>query len=189
MHRIDQLTRHQVERRSVIKHEVVERIGQNFGHPDQARLHVADEEQLNSPEQQGAKTDHQPNLANMLNEGGMIRMSRENPKERGTYPKQRWRQRPDKHENDFASEVVTDLDIFLVLMGGMVDFVIVSRLKEEVAGLAADHSDQPAKERGSCRVLKDQHVRAEKADRTQEVEGLVDTAVVVKAVIVPPLRA
>jgi hypothetical protein len=63
-------------------------IGQDFGHPNQPRLHVPDEKQLNGPEQQGAKTDHQPDLPDVLNEGGMIRVCRENPEECWTYPKQ-----------------------------------------------------------------------------------------------------
>jgi hypothetical protein len=41
---IDQLAFHQVERRLVIELDVVKRVGEDFGCPDQSGLHVADEE-------------------------------------------------------------------------------------------------------------------------------------------------
>src|SRR5436305_13488903 len=49
--RIDQFTLQEEQRRPVIEFEVVERIGEDLGHPDQTRLDVADEEQVNRPEQ------------------------------------------------------------------------------------------------------------------------------------------
>jgi len=74
-----------------------------------------------------------------------------------------------------------------VLLGGLVHFVETFGLEKEVAGLTADHGYQPANEGGGSRVLEDEGICGQKADRTQQVEGLVNTAVVVVAVIVPPL--
>src|SRR5450756_2198582 len=43
---IDQFALHQEQRRLVVELEVAERVGQDLGHPDQAGLDVADEEQV-----------------------------------------------------------------------------------------------------------------------------------------------
>src|SRR4051794_4485728 len=51
---IDQFAAQQIKRRLVVEPDVAERIGQDLGHPDQAGLDVADEEQLHGAEQQAA---------------------------------------------------------------------------------------------------------------------------------------
>ena len=66
VHRINQLTAQKVKRRSVVKHEVVERIGEYFCHPYQAGADIANEKQLHGTEQQAAKADAQPDLTNVL---------------------------------------------------------------------------------------------------------------------------
>jgi hypothetical protein len=50
-------------------------------------------------------------------------------------------------------QVVADLDVFLVLVGRLVDVVIALGLEEEVTGLAAHHGHQPAEHRGDGRAL------------------------------------
>ena len=40
---IDQFTLEQIQRCLVVQNDVVKRVGQNFGHPHQAGLHVFDE--------------------------------------------------------------------------------------------------------------------------------------------------
>ena len=55
--RIDQLAAQQVERRLVVELDVVERVGEDLGHPHQAGLHVLDEEQVHGAEQQPADAE------------------------------------------------------------------------------------------------------------------------------------
>jgi len=62
----------------------VKRIGEDFRHPDQTSLDVPDEEQLHGTKQQGAKADHQPDLADVLDKGAAIGMRRINPEQRRT---------------------------------------------------------------------------------------------------------
>src|SRR5215831_17372523 len=62
---VDQFAAQQCQRRLAIEHEVVEGVGQDLGHPDEAGLYVADEEQLHGAEQQAAAADHQPDLGNL----------------------------------------------------------------------------------------------------------------------------
>ena len=95
--------------------------------------------------------------------------------------------RPNGHQYDLAAQVVADLDLFLVIVGGLVHMVIGLRLEEEVARLAARHRHQPRQQRGSSRIDEQQRIGADKADGAQQVQRLVDAAVVVVAVVVPPL--
>jgi hypothetical protein len=55
-------------------------------------------------------------------------------------------------------------------------------------GLPRRHRHQPAGERRYGRILEDHHVGKQKADGTDEVKRLIDTTVVVVAMIVPALR-
>ena len=55
--RIDQLAAQQIKRRLVVELDVVERVGEDLGHPHQAGLHVLDEEQVHGAEQQAADAD------------------------------------------------------------------------------------------------------------------------------------
>ena len=54
IHRVDELAAQQRQRRAVVEHHIVERVGDDLGDPHQAGLHVADEEQLHGAEQQAA---------------------------------------------------------------------------------------------------------------------------------------
>ena len=74
-----------------------------------------------------------------------------------------------------------------MLLGGLIHLVVTFGLEEEMTGLTADHGYQPANQCRGSRVLEDKGICGQEADRTQQVEGLVNTAVVVVAVIVPPL--
>jgi len=59
---------------------------------------------------------------------------------------------------------------------------------EKVPGLPRGHGNEPAGERRDRRVLEDHHIGKQKADRADEVQRLIDSAVVVVAMIVPALR-
>ena len=65
--------------------------------------------------------------------------------------------------------------------------VVALGLEEEVAGLAADHGHQPADQRGLRRIREHHHIGDDEADRAQEMQGLIDAAVMVVAMIVPSL--
>jgi hypothetical protein len=60
IHRIDQLAFHQVERRLPIEHDVMEGIGDNLRHPNQAGLHIFQEEQVHGSEDQASDSNVQP---------------------------------------------------------------------------------------------------------------------------------
>jgi len=70
----------------------------------------------------------------------------------------------------------------------LVHLVIALRLEEEMPGLPARHGEQPAHQRRCRRPGEYQHVGAEEASRADEVQRLIDPAVVVVAMIVPPLH-
>ena len=68
MVRIDQLAAQQIERRLVVELDVVERVGEDLGHPHEAGLHVLDEEQLHGAEQQAADADASQSCADVAQE-------------------------------------------------------------------------------------------------------------------------
>src|SRR5271156_6847344 len=72
-------------------------------------------------------------------------------------------------------------------MGRVVDLVVTLGLEEEVSGLPADHGHQPANQRRGRRILEDQAVCGQKAERAEQVERLINAAVMIVAVVVPPL--
>ena len=174
-------------RRAAIEARVVERIGDDLGRPDKAGLHVADEEQVHRAEQQAPDPQHQPHQAKAARivhrPGGL----RENAEERRVGQQRHRAQQPQPHQHDLAGEVVADLDLFLVRVGGAVDVIVVARLEEEVACLPAGHRHTPGQQRGQRGIAPQQDVGDHERHRADEVQALVDQAVVVVAVIVPAL--
>ena len=82
-HRIEELPAEQLERRLVVQLDVMERVGEDLRHPDQAGLHVLDEEQVHGPEQQAAHSEDQPYLPYMRDELGGARMRLEQAEQGG----------------------------------------------------------------------------------------------------------
>jgi hypothetical protein len=66
---------------------------------------------------------------------------------------------------------------------------LCSWLEEEVAGLARGHRDQPADQRRHQRVEEHHDIADDEADGADEVQALVDPAVVIVAMVVPALDA
>jgi len=92
-------------------------------------------------------------------------------------------------QDHLAAQVVPHLDVFFVFMGGLIDLVIPLGLEEKVPRLPADHGDEPADQSG-CHGIREHHdVGNEKADGAQQVQGLIDSALVVVTVIVPSLSS
>ena len=83
----------------------------------------------------------------MAHELGLGHMRRENTEERRIEIKRQRRQGPDREQDHFAPQIIAYLDFFLVFVRGIVDLVVVPRLKKEVPGLPRRHGDQPARER------------------------------------------
>ena len=76
-----------------------------------------------------------------------------------------------------------------MLVGGLVDFVVAFGFEEEVAGLAGHHGDEPADECGGCRVLEDQSISEQETKCAQQMERLVDAAVVIVTMVVISLES
>src|SRR5260221_11926222 len=74
-------------------------------------------------------------------------------------------------------------------MGRLVDVVVTPGLEEEMPGLARGHRNQPADQRGRQRIEKHHRVTDQETERADEVQALVDPAVVIVAVIIPALDA
>ena len=93
---------------------------------------------------------------------GLVRL--EDAEQRRIEVERQRRQRPDRHQHDLALEIVADLDLFLVLVGRLVDVVVALRLEEEVAGLPGGHRHQPADQRRQRGIREHQRIGAQEAD-------------------------
>jgi len=75
-----------------------------------------------------------------------------------------------------------------MLVRRLVYFIVPLGFEEEVSGLAGDHRNQPANQRRRSRVPEDQRVGGQKAQGADQMQGLVNAAVMVVAMIVPALQ-
>src|SRR5947209_12736812 len=91
-------------------------------------------------------------------------------------------------QHDFAAEVVADLDLFLVLVGGVVYRIVTLRFKEKMANLAAGHRHRPSDQGRDRGVPEQQEPHENEADRAQKMKRFVNQAMVIIAVIVPTLN-
>src|SRR5262249_47444209 len=113
---IEPFAPHEMERRLVVKLEVVEGVGENLGHPHEPGLHVADEEQMNSAEQEPGKTEEEPDLRDVANVAGRTAMRLEQAEQGRIEIEGERRERPDGQQHGLAPEIIADLDVFLVLV-------------------------------------------------------------------------
>ena len=90
---------------------------------------------MNRPEQQSADPDRQPDLGDLAHEIGRRSPGRDEAEQGGIKVQHHWRCRPDRHQHDLALQIVPDLDLFLVLMGRLIEVVVAPGLEEEMAGL------------------------------------------------------
>src|SRR6476660_8072381 len=72
-------------------------------------------------------------------------------------------------------------------MSRVIDVVVTPGLEEEMAGLARRHRDQPAEQRRHHGIDEYHHIGDQKTGSADEVQALIDTAVVIVAMIVPAL--
>jgi hypothetical protein len=75
-----------MERRSVVKLDVVKRVRDYLGQPDEPGLQVLEENQLHRPKQQPTEANSQPDLPHMLKEIGIARVEPEDPEQRWVQP-------------------------------------------------------------------------------------------------------
>jgi hypothetical protein len=71
----------------------------------------------------------------------------------------------------------------------LVDLVIALGLEEEMFNLPGHHRGKPASHGSRDRVREHQSIGAQEADRAEQVQGLVDPAVMIIAMIIPSLRS
>jgi len=122
----------------------VKRIGEDFGRPYQSGLDVLDQEQLHGPEQYAGNAEHEPDHRNMADKAGLVRGRREQAEISRIEVKRQRRQRPNRQQHDFAAQIVTNFYFFLVFVRGVVNYVVILRLEEEMPGLPRGHRDEPA---------------------------------------------
>lgn len=171
----------------VVQVNVVERVRQDFGHPDQTGLDIKQDEQMECSEQQRRDAEVQPGITHGMHELAHRLMLRNQAQQTRVEENHQGQQNPDAEQHDFASQVVAHLDFFLVLIRRLVDVVIAEWLKEEMTCLTRRHGDQPGNQRCPGRVNEKHGIRNEKTHRTQKMQGLVNPAMVVVTVIVPTL--
>src|SRR5262249_23329745 len=141
MHWMYELSAHKMRWCAVIQHNVVKRMGDDLGHPSQAVRDVLDEEKLDGAKEQPANSNGQPQERDAVQKLGRSRMGFKKTEERGIKNQHQGREDPDRHEHHFALQVVTDLDVFLMLVCCSVDFVVVARLEKEMTNLPARHTE------------------------------------------------
>jgi len=165
----------------------VDRIGQDLHHPRQRAQPALEPQQLQHAKEQAAHAEREPGDADVMHEAAHVGRRRDEPEERGLQPQPQRHAGPKRHQHHLALDVVADLHRFLVLVAHLVDVVEAAGLEEEVAALPRHHRDAPADDGCECRVHEEQRVGDEEADRADEVQRLVDAALVIEAVVVPPL--
>ncbi len=115
-------------------------IGQNLRRPDEAGLDIPDDEQLDGSRQQAANAERQPYLAGLPDEVGHRVIGLEDAKQRRVDQQHQGRRCPNRHQDDLALQIVADLDLFLVLVAGVVDVVVAARFERKNARLVATSS-------------------------------------------------
>jgi len=185
IHRINSLAPQQEEGGCVIHLDIVKWICNDFEGPRDRGHRITNDQQLSHTEQKAADADREPDQPDRVPELGHCGPGRQGAKEIAFEPDHQRTSRPESHQHHFAHQVVADLNFFFVFVGGLVDLVVPFGLEEEMSRLAAGHRDTPGQQGGIGGVNEQQTVGGHKAQGTEEVQALVDPAMVVVAVIVP----
>jgi len=96
---------------------------------------------------------------------------------------------PDREQHHLAAQVVAHLDLFLVVVGSLIDMVVALWFEEEMACLTRRHCDQPRDHGGDHRIDEQISISDQKAAGADQMQRLVDQAMVVVAVVIPALFA
>ena len=186
---VHQLTAHEVQGGLVVQNDVVERVGDDLGHPNQACLNVFQEEQVNGSEQQAARTQNQPSRTHLTDPLVQCVPGFNHAKQAGLHVQGHGQDGPDAEQHHLAVEVVAHLDFFFVFLRGLVNFVVAQGLEEEVTRLTRGHGNEPGNESGDHGIDEQKRIGRDKADGADEVQRLIDAAVMVVTMIVKPLNS
>lgn len=188
-HGVEEFSAQQGQGGAPIEENVMEGIGEDLAHPNDAGDDVLYEEELEHTEGDASDADAEPDLAQAMEVAGKIGYRRKGPEERGGEKQEDWSQRPEAHEDDLTAEVVAHLDVFLMLVGDLIDPVEVMRFEEEVTSLACGHGDTPCHEGGGGGIDEEQGVGDQEAEGTHQVKALVDSGLVIEPMVIPTLDA
>ena len=188
-YRVDEFTAQKIERRLVVELDIVEGVGDDLCHPDQASLHILQKEEVDRAENEPTDTNGYPHQRHMMDERGYVGVRFKNAEKAGVQIEHRGRQSPDCHQHHLAPQIVTELHVLLIFMGCLVDLVIVARLEEEMPDLATRHSNQPSQQHRGNWCRKHYDICADKAYCADQMQRLVYAAVVIETVVIPPLNS
>jgi len=172
----------------MVEIDVMKRVGQNFRHPDQSGADIKQNEQMACSEQQGCNTQVQPRITDRMHELTQGLMLRDQAPQARVQENDQGQHNPDAEQHHFTTQVVPHLDFFFMLIRRLVDVVIAQRLKEEMTGLPRSHRNQPGNQRSPGGVDEQHHISHQKTHGTQKMQGLIDSAMVVIAVVIPALN-
>ena len=186
-HRIEEFAAQQGERRAPVKEDVMERIGENLADPDDAGEDVLQEEEMDHSEGDTSDAHEEPDQAEVVKVTGKVGCGMQGSEEGWGDKQKDGCHCPAGHQDDFSPEVVSDLDLFLMLVGDLVDLVVVVGFEEEVSRLTGGHRDSPSDQSGCRGVDEQESIGDEKAQCADEVQSLVDSGLVIESMIVPAL--
>jgi len=99
----------------------------------------------------------------VVDEIGSICRWLKDAKERRVEEQRQRRQRPDGQQDDFSSQIISNLYLFLMFVAGVIDGVILFWLEEKMTALACRHRHQPTRQRRDGGIFENHHVSKEKA--------------------------
>lgn len=173
----------------MIKLHVVKRIGGDLHRPNEPGPNVTNKEELDGPEQEAANTDSEPEKTDVPDELSCRLVPLNEPKQCRIVDEDERRQGPNRHQDNLAAQIIADFDLLLVFVRRVVDMVVALRLEKKVAGLTTRHRDEPSDFRRHRRIDERYRVGRKETQRTQQMQGLVDPAVMIEAVIIKALNA
>lgn len=112
---------------------------------------------------------------------------RKDTEQRRVRQQQQRREQNDRDQHRLTVLIVPDLDRLLVRVRHLVARIVARRLEHVVAGLPRDHADAPADQHARHRVKEHQDIGDEETDRADEMQALVDPALMVEPMIIPAL--
>ena len=169
--------------------DIMKRVCDDFCHPNKSSLEILLDEQLNSPKQDSSKSQLEPGCTDCFYVAQPIIVFWQNSQKACIEVNCHWQQCPDTEQNYFALQVVAYLDFFLVFMGGLVHMIVTMGLKKEMPRLSCGHGKGPSHDCGPDWIDEQHHIRTQKGQGADEMQRLVDSAVVIEAMVIPTLFA
>jgi len=165
----------------------VEWVGDNFQGPNQTCFDVTNEKQVNGSKHQTTQAQPQPRFTHTAHKTCHVGTRGWQAESGRAEPDQNWQCTPNAQQHDFATQVVANLDVFLVIVRGVVDVIVCFGLEEKMPDLTTGHGDQPSHQCSRHWVNEQQDITKQEGQGTQQVQALIDAAVVVVTVVIPTL--